>query len=111
MQEAVVDCSQPGEVAQLVALTADELTAYNAMQPIGAQQSAAYAASQALTQQHVAALAAIKEALTANAAGITSDLAALQTIATALQAGTQLTAAQVTIILRTIVRVLVVTNA
>jgi len=61
--------------------------------------------------QHAQALASLRPALTANATTIANDLAALQTTAAALQAGTQPTAAQVLQILRLILRVLAIQAA
>lgn len=66
------------------------------------------AAAKALRAQHRAALGALYANATANSAQITSDLAALATIVSALQAGTQPTAAQQVIIDRVLCRLLIV---
>jgi len=79
--------------------------------------SAAWAAAQqaataqaALRSLHVEALAAIRPALVNSATAITNDLAALQTIVTALEAGTVPTAAQLPQLLRLLVRAMAVLN-
>lgn len=75
------------------------------------QQHTATLAKRALVAQHIAALAPLYTTITASPTQIQNDLTALATIAVALQAGTQPTAAQQVIIDRVLVRLMIVLNS
>jgi len=66
--------------------------------------------AEGIAAQHRQALAHVRAALTANGTTVSNDLAALQTIVTALQAGTPPTQAQLLALLRFLLRALAVLN-
>jgi len=95
-----------------VSISADHQTiTVNPPSAAWVQQNTVDTARLTLIAQHKAALAAQFATMNASPAQTQNDLTALATIATALQAGTQPTAAQQVIIDRVLVRLMIVLNS
>ncbi len=105
IQGITADCAFG--VQKIADLSSDELASLSALQQAATQEATVRAAATALITQHATALNGLWASMTGNSALVNSDIAALNTIANALQGGTQPTAAQQLIIDRVYLRLLV----